>query len=168
MIIICSDVEDDVNINDEAPDIFSLADVIDDIGCVDVITTVLYDNIWVENCGDSAADADSKDDDDNDGDDDTNDNEDDEWNEDESCFIGEEGAVNNVKEPTGNKNTKELIHGRWTVPELFSRTCVYSKTDISEIYVDGCRHGHISDSILLLLFLMITLLLVNTAQKDNW
>ena len=109
MIIICSDVEDDVNISDEAADNFFLADVIDDIGCLDVITTVLYDNIWVENCGDSAA-ADSKDDDDdndndddNDGDDDTNDDGDDEWSEGESCFIGEDGAVNNVKEPARNK-----------------------------------------------------------------
>lgn len=79
---------------------------------MDVITTVLYDNIWVETCGDSvAAAADSKDDDndnddDNDGDDDTNDNEDDEWSEGESCFILEDSAVNNVKEPVGNKNTK--------------------------------------------------------------
>lgn len=76
---------------------------------MDVITTVLYDNIWVENCGDSADakdDGDNDNDDDNDGDDDTNDNEDDEWNEDESCFTGEDGAVNNVKEPVGNKNTK--------------------------------------------------------------
>ena len=81
MIIICSDVEDDVNISDEAADNFFSADVIDDIGCVDVITTVLYDNIWAENCGDSADakdDGDNDNDDDNDGDDDTNDNEDDE------------------------------------------------------------------------------------------
>ena len=100
-MIICSDVEDDVNISDEAADNF--------FGCVDVITAVLYHNIWVENCGDSAA-ADSKDDDDdndndddNDGDDDTNDDGDDEWSEGESCFIGEDGAVNNVKEPARNK-----------------------------------------------------------------
>ena len=110
MIIICSDVEDDVNVSDEAADNFFLADVIDDIGCVDVITAVLYDNIWDENCGDFAAAADSKDDDDdndndddNDGDDDTNDDGDDEWSEGESCFIGEDGAVNNVKEPARNK-----------------------------------------------------------------
>ena len=45
VMIICSDVEDDVNITAEAADNFFLADVIDDIGCVDVITTVLYDNI---------------------------------------------------------------------------------------------------------------------------
>lgn len=70
MIIICSDVEDDVNISDEAADNFFLADVIDDIGCVDVITAVLYDNIWVENCGDSAAAGSKDDDDDNDNDDD--------------------------------------------------------------------------------------------------
>lgn len=73
---------------------------------MNVITTVLYDNIWVETCGNSAAAAaDSKDDDDNDNDD-TNDNEDDEWSEGESCFILEDSAVNNVKEPVGNKNTK--------------------------------------------------------------